>query len=239
MFKDTCLIAHKRKDQSPRINCFKIPCTVVAPEWNHLIAGHTINHNATNMNYACMEWKMKWLWGFWCKNHRNRSRGWKYMAKSGLRDLFDFSGKCLGWILEFIFKLQGSLWKFLDCNLILGKGRGLFARWSGFPGNSICVLKEKAVDLVHKPWTKQGPHRAWSMVDQPPWPVVKLPGARPMAAPITEGWVGWWGRWIRPAMKLCDSGALVTGGSTIGARVRGAFSENGHRAEQGGSWPLL
>jgi hypothetical protein len=55
MFKDTCLVAHKRIDQSPRIYCLEIPHTVVALEQNHLIMGHTINQYATNIYYECMK----------------------------------------------------------------------------------------------------------------------------------------------------------------------------------------
>jgi hypothetical protein len=36
-------------------------------------------------------------------------------------------------------------------------------------------------------------------------------------------------------MKLSDSGTSVTRGSAMGARVREAFSENGHGVERGGS----
>jgi hypothetical protein len=32
MFKDTCLIADKRIDRSPHINCLEIPHTVAASE---------------------------------------------------------------------------------------------------------------------------------------------------------------------------------------------------------------
>jgi hypothetical protein len=51
MFKETCLIAHKRKDQNPRIKCLEIPRVVVALAQNHLIMGHIINQYATNMYY--------------------------------------------------------------------------------------------------------------------------------------------------------------------------------------------
>jgi hypothetical protein len=48
MFKDTCLVAHKRKDQSPRIYCLEIPRTVAVTVRNHLIAGtHSINIQQT------------------------------------------------------------------------------------------------------------------------------------------------------------------------------------------------
>jgi hypothetical protein len=40
-------------------------------------------------------------------------------------------------------------------------------------------------------------------------------------------------------MKLGDGGAMATGDNVMEARVRGAFSENGHEVEQGGSQPLL
>jgi hypothetical protein len=43
MLKDTCLVAHMRLYQSPRINYLEIPCIAVVPERNHLIVGHTIN----------------------------------------------------------------------------------------------------------------------------------------------------------------------------------------------------
>jgi hypothetical protein len=59
MFKDTCLVAHKRIDQSPSMYCLKIPRTTAAPEQNHLIAGHTINEYATNMYYECMKQKIR------------------------------------------------------------------------------------------------------------------------------------------------------------------------------------
>jgi hypothetical protein len=55
MFKDTCLDAHKRIDQSPRIYCHEIPRATMALERNHLIVGHKINKYATNMYYECMK----------------------------------------------------------------------------------------------------------------------------------------------------------------------------------------
>jgi hypothetical protein len=57
MFKDTCLVAHKRIDQSPRILDLGIPRVAVALEKDHLIEAHnhSINQNATNMYYECMK----------------------------------------------------------------------------------------------------------------------------------------------------------------------------------------
>jgi hypothetical protein len=64
MFKDTCLVALGKivvnlqilDPGSPRRLGLEIPWTVVAPKQDHLIMGHTINQNATNMYYECMEW---------------------------------------------------------------------------------------------------------------------------------------------------------------------------------------
>jgi hypothetical protein len=63
MFKDTCLVALGKRvvnlqmldPGSPRRLGLEIPRTVVAPKQGHLIVGHTINQNATNMYYECME----------------------------------------------------------------------------------------------------------------------------------------------------------------------------------------
>jgi hypothetical protein len=63
MFKDTCLVAMGKRDvnlqildpRSPRRLGLEIPRTVVAPKKDYLIMGHTINQNATNMYYECME----------------------------------------------------------------------------------------------------------------------------------------------------------------------------------------
>jgi hypothetical protein len=40
---------------SPHRLGLEIPRTVVALKQDHLIVGHTINQNATNMYYGCME----------------------------------------------------------------------------------------------------------------------------------------------------------------------------------------
>jgi hypothetical protein len=63
MFKDTCLVALGKRvvnlqilgPGSPHRLGLEIPRTVVAPKRDHLIVGHTINQNATNMYYECME----------------------------------------------------------------------------------------------------------------------------------------------------------------------------------------
>jgi hypothetical protein len=63
MFKDTCLVALGKRAMnlqildpgSPRRLGHEIPRTVVAPKQDQLIVGHTINQNATNMYYECME----------------------------------------------------------------------------------------------------------------------------------------------------------------------------------------
>jgi hypothetical protein len=63
MFTDTCLVALGKRvvnlqildPRSPRRLGLEIPRTVVALKRDHLITGHTINKNATNMNYGCME----------------------------------------------------------------------------------------------------------------------------------------------------------------------------------------
>jgi hypothetical protein len=58
MFKDTCLVAHKRIDRSPRVLDLENPQTVAAPERDHLNTrthNHSINHNATTMYYECMK----------------------------------------------------------------------------------------------------------------------------------------------------------------------------------------
>jgi hypothetical protein len=63
MFKDTCFVALGKRvvnlqildPGSPRRLGLEITRTVVASKRDHLITGHTINQNATNMNYECME----------------------------------------------------------------------------------------------------------------------------------------------------------------------------------------
>jgi hypothetical protein len=63
MFKDTFLVALGKRvvnlqildPGSPRRLGLEIPRIVVALKRDHLIAGHTINQNTTNMNYECME----------------------------------------------------------------------------------------------------------------------------------------------------------------------------------------
>jgi hypothetical protein len=63
MFKDTCLVAPGKRvvnlqildPGSPHRLRLEIPRIVVAPKRDHLIAVHTINQNATNMYYECME----------------------------------------------------------------------------------------------------------------------------------------------------------------------------------------
>jgi hypothetical protein len=63
MFKDTCLVALEKRvvnlqildPESPRRLGLEIPRTVVALKRDHLIVGHTINQNETNMYYECME----------------------------------------------------------------------------------------------------------------------------------------------------------------------------------------
>jgi hypothetical protein len=62
MFKDTCLVALGKRvvnlqildPGSPRRLGPEIPQTVVASKQDHLIVGHTINQNSTNMYYECM-----------------------------------------------------------------------------------------------------------------------------------------------------------------------------------------
>jgi hypothetical protein len=63
MFKDTCLAALGKRVTnlqildlgSPCTLGLEIPRTVVAMKQDHLIIGHTINQNATNMYYECRE----------------------------------------------------------------------------------------------------------------------------------------------------------------------------------------
>jgi hypothetical protein len=63
MFKDTCLVALGKRVMnlqildpgSPHRLGLEIPRTVVALKQDHLIVGHTINKNATNMYYEFME----------------------------------------------------------------------------------------------------------------------------------------------------------------------------------------
>jgi hypothetical protein len=52
MFKDTCLVAHERIDQSPRTDHLEIPRTIaVLVEQNHLIARmQSINIQKTGAN---------------------------------------------------------------------------------------------------------------------------------------------------------------------------------------------
>jgi hypothetical protein len=63
MFKDNFLVAPGKRvvnlqildPGSPHRLGLEIPRTDVAPKRDHLIVGHTINQNATNMYYECME----------------------------------------------------------------------------------------------------------------------------------------------------------------------------------------
>jgi fructose-1,6-bisphosphatase/inositol monophosphatase family enzyme len=63
MFKDTCLVALGKRvvnlqiidPGSPHRLGLEIPRTVVALKQDHLIVGHAINQNATNMYYGCMQ----------------------------------------------------------------------------------------------------------------------------------------------------------------------------------------
>jgi hypothetical protein len=63
MLKDTCLVAPGKRvvnlqildPGSPRRLGLEIPRTVVALKQDHLIMGPTLNQNATNMYYECME----------------------------------------------------------------------------------------------------------------------------------------------------------------------------------------
>jgi hypothetical protein len=67
MFKDTCLVYlgkrvlnHQILDPGSRHRLgLEISRIVVAPKQDHLIVGHTINQNATNMYYECMVSKRK------------------------------------------------------------------------------------------------------------------------------------------------------------------------------------
>jgi hypothetical protein len=101
-----------------------------------------------------------------------------------------------------------------------------------FPEFQIIFVKERL-------WTKStshGLHQARSMVDQPPWPAMELPGARPMAAPIAEGAFQWhrevegrtvkltsgvfwrWGWRIGLAARLCNCGRSHEALAVLGAR---------------------
>jgi hypothetical protein len=63
MFKDTCLVALGKRvvnlqiidPGSPHRLGLEIPRTVVALKQDHLIVGHAINQNATNMYYGHMQ----------------------------------------------------------------------------------------------------------------------------------------------------------------------------------------
>jgi hypothetical protein len=63
MFKDTCLVALGKRVVNPQILDpgsphrlgLEIPRTIVAWKQDHLIVGHTINQNITNMYYECIE----------------------------------------------------------------------------------------------------------------------------------------------------------------------------------------
>jgi hypothetical protein len=63
MFMDTCLVAMGKRvvnlqildPGSPHRLGLEIPRTIVAPKQGHLIVGRTINQNAINMYYECME----------------------------------------------------------------------------------------------------------------------------------------------------------------------------------------
>jgi hypothetical protein len=56
--------------------------------------------------------------------------------------------------LEFIFENQGSSWNFVDCSLILGKGRGLFEKLAGIIGLELFSNGKKAWtrSIAHGPW---------------------------------------------------------------------------------------
>jgi hypothetical protein len=63
MLKDTCLVVLGKRvvnlqildPGSPRRLGLEISRTVVASKRDHLIVAHTIDQNATNMYYECME----------------------------------------------------------------------------------------------------------------------------------------------------------------------------------------
>jgi hypothetical protein len=63
LFKDTCLVALGKRvvnlqildPRIPRRLGLEIPRTIVASKQEHLIVGHTINQNITNMYYECIE----------------------------------------------------------------------------------------------------------------------------------------------------------------------------------------
>jgi hypothetical protein len=58
--------------------------------------------------------------------------------------------------LEIFLDSRGSVWKFVDCGLILQKGRGLFAKRQGFSGFGIIFEWKIRMDRVHGLWTAQG-----------------------------------------------------------------------------------
>jgi hypothetical protein len=63
MFKDTCPVALGKRvvnlqildTGSPRRLGLEIPRTIIALKQDHLIVGHIINQNATNIYYECIE----------------------------------------------------------------------------------------------------------------------------------------------------------------------------------------
>jgi hypothetical protein len=57
MFKETCLVAHKRIDRSAHMKCLKIPRAAVAPAQNHLITAH--NQSICNKEE---DTRLGWCW---------------------------------------------------------------------------------------------------------------------------------------------------------------------------------
>jgi hypothetical protein len=75
------------------------------------------------------EWRILKI--FTQESPKSELRLQRYDEKS-FGELFVIFVKLLGVYLELFSKIRGSSWNFVDCELILNKNRGLFAKWGGF-----------------------------------------------------------------------------------------------------------
>jgi hypothetical protein len=198
MFKDTCLIAHKRIDRIPCIIGLEIPWIAAAPERDHLTVrtyNHSIIQNVTNMYYECMKWKRTWFWELWCKNHWNQSCGWKDMVKRSSRG---FSIK-----LEFSLGIQNWLHKEKGCRLGPHAVNHSLAR-SMVNRSPWPALKLVGVQPLAAPVT-----------ERPSWQQEEVEG-RPVK--LSVGRSRWRRGRLRPVGNFNRGGELLCDGDAIGAR---------------------
>jgi hypothetical protein len=73
------------------------------------------------------------------------------------RDLFVISGKWLGAFLELFLKIRGASCKYMGCELILEKMRGLSAKYREMEFSRNYFVEEKPVNQVHGLVDRAGP----------------------------------------------------------------------------------